>query len=131
MVRPQPFTARSLPVVAVVADDAPLREAICFSLIAEGYPILPFENGEALLKVGGLNDVGCFVIDQRPGIDAVGLIERLQSAGLKGRPVVIATRPTPAVREACWRLGVPIVEKPILDESLNACIRGLLARPAR
>lgn len=118
---------RSLPPVAVVADDAPLREAICFALIAEGYPVLPFESGEALLAADGLGEVGCFVIDHRPAIDAVAVIEQLEGADLTGRPVVIATRPAPALRDACWRLGAPIVEKPILGESLNACIRGLLA----
>ena len=44
--------------------------------------------------------------------------------------MVITTRPAAALRETCWNMGVPIVEKPLLGESLNACIRGLLAKPA-
>lgn len=40
------------------------------------------------------------------------------------------SRPPPALREDCWTLGVLVVEMPTLGESLNASIRGLLAKPA-
>lgn len=119
-----------MPIVAVVEDDAPLRAAIGFSLTTEGYPVRMFESGETLLAVDGLEGVSCFVVDQQlPGMEGLALVEELQRRGLKARAVMITTRPSPALREACWALGVPIVEKPILGESLNACIRGLLARP--
>ncbi|HEX5775157.1 MAG TPA: response regulator [Caulobacteraceae bacterium] len=120
--------ARRLSIVAVVEDDPPLLEAIRFSLSAEGYPVRLYDSGEALLAADGLDEVSCFVIDHRlPGIAGMALIEELQRRGLKGRVVMITTRPSANLREACWALGVPIVEKPILGESLNACIRGLLA----
>ena len=120
--------SRVLPAVAVVAADAALREAICFALEAEGYATRSFESGEAVLSSGGLNDVACCVIDDRAGVDAVRLIEDLEAAGERTSAVVLATRPDGQLRAACWRLGVPIVEKPILGDSLNACVRGLLAR---
>lgn len=121
---------RSLLIVAVVEDDAALREAIRFSLATEGYPVRHFASGEDLLAAEDLAAVACFVVDQRlPGMDGLPLIEELQRRGVEGRAVLITTRPDPAMREACWALGVPIVEKPILGESLNACIRGLLAKP--
>ena len=120
-----------MPSVAVVEDDTPLLAAIRFALAAEGYPVAGYENGEDLLSADGLGEVGCFVIDQRlPGMDGLRLVEELQRRGVAGRFVIITTRPTADLREACWALGVPIVEKPILGESLNACIRGLLAKPA-
>lgn len=119
-----------MPIVTIVEDDAPLRAAIGFSLATEGYPVRAFDSGEALLAANDLESVSCFVIDQKlPGMEGMPLIEELQRRGLKARAVMITTRPSPALRETCWALGVPIVEKPILGESLNACIRGLLARP--
>jgi FixJ family two-component response regulator len=121
--------ATRLSLVAVVEDDPALREAIRFSLSAEGYPVRPFDSGEALLVANDLDKVSCFVVDHRlPGIEGMALIEELQRRGLKARAVMITTRPSEVLREACWARGVPIVEKPILDESLNACIRGLLAQ---
>ena len=121
----------NLPVVAVVEDDAALREAIGFSLEAEGYPVRRYASAEDLLAAEGLGDVGCFVIDEKlPNLNGLSAIQELQRRGISGRLVVITTRPPPALREACWALGVPIVEKPLLGESLNACIRGLLARPS-
>lgn len=120
-----------LPVIAVVEDDAPLREAIGFSLEAEGYPVRCYTSAEALLAAKGLGEVGCFVIDEKlPKLNGLSAIQELQRRGISGRLVVITTRPPPVLREACWALGVPIVEKPLLGESLNACIRGLLARPS-
>jgi FixJ family two-component response regulator len=117
---------RTLP-IAVIADDKPLRESIGFSLAAEGYPVRAFETGDDLLAARELGEVSCFVIDQRPGIDVLAIMKRLEDAGAQGRAVVIATRPSLDLRDACWGLGVPIVEKPIFGETLNACIRGLLA----
>lgn len=127
MPRQKPSSCRSLPIVAVMADDKALRNSIGFSLAVEGYPVRAFTTADDLLASRELGDIGCFVIDQRPDIDAVAIIERLEDAGARGQTMVIATRPAPALRDACWGLGVPIVEKPILGETLNACIRGLLA----
>ena len=124
-------TTHVLPTVAVVEDDAPLCRAICFSLEAEGYPVRAFCSAEDMLAAEKLDEVGCFVIDEKlPKLNGLSAVEELQRRGIAGSTVLITTRPSPAVREACWNLGIPIVEKPLLGESLNACIRGLLAKPA-
>lgn len=127
---PTQTSARAPHLIAVVEDDAPLLNAIRFSLEAEGYTVLTFESGESLLAARGLNEVACFVVDHNlPCLDGQGVVEELRRRGAAGRAVVITTRPQADVRQACWELGIPIVEKPLLGESLNACIRGLLARP--
>lgn len=129
--KPSMAYAHFLPIIAVVEDDDALREAIGFSLEVEGYPVRRYDSAEGLLGAEGLREVACFVIDQKlPHLDGLAAIRELARRGLEGRPVVITTRPPAALREACWTLGVPIVEKPLLGESLNACIRALLARPA-
>jgi len=130
MSRPPPPAERPLPQIAIVEDDTALRDAIAFSLTAEGYSVRLFEAAEELRAEKALDDIACFVIDQKlPGMAGLPLIQELSRRGDAARCVLITTRPEAAVREACWALGVPIVEKPILGESLNACIRGLLARP--
>lgn len=123
--------ALPFPVVAVVEDDAPLRQAIGFSLTVEGYPVRGYGSAEDLLASDGLDEIGCFVIDQAlPKANGLDLLKKLRKRSVPGRAVLITTRPPPGLRTACASLGVPIVEKPLLGESLNACIRGLLARPA-
>lgn len=123
---------RPLPVVAIVEDDAALRRAIGFSLAAEGYPIRAYGSAEELLAAGHLEDVACFVVDQSlPKADGLNLLRKLRRRSVPGRAVLITTYPPTPLRNACRALGVPIVEKPLLGESLNACIRGLLAVPLR
>ena len=127
---PAQTSARPPHLIAVVEDDAPLLNAIRFSLEAEGYSVLTFESGESLLAAKGLDEVACFVIDHKlPLRDGQGVVEELRRRGARGRAVEITTRPQAEVRQACWERGIPIVEKPLLGESLNACIRGLLAKP--
>lgn len=128
---PAQISARAPQLIAVVEDDAALLGAIRFSLEAEGYSVLTFESGEGLLAAPGLNEVACFVLDHRlPLLDGRQVIAELRRRGAAGRAVMITTRPQADVRQACQDMGIPIVEKPLLGESLNACIRGLLAKPA-
>jgi FixJ family two-component response regulator len=123
--------ADALPIIMVAVRDNALREAIGFSLAAEGYQVRLFSSGEDLLAAEGLADVACFVVNQRlPKMTGLSVIETVAERGLSGRAVVLTTRTTEHLRTTCRRLGVPILEKPILGESLNACIRGLLAHPA-
>ncbi|HEX6858625.1 MAG TPA: response regulator [Caulobacteraceae bacterium] len=125
---PAQTSARAPHLIAVVDEDAPLLNAIRFSLEAEGYSVLTFKDGEGLLDADRLEEIACFVVDHRlPALDGRRVIRELRRRGATGRVVMITTRPQADVREACWDMGIPIVEKPLLGESLNACIRGLLA----
>jgi len=117
--------------VSVVEDDADLLEAIRFSLLAEGYEVRAHETASAALSDPELASTTCFVVDQKlPDADGVDLISELRRRGLANAAIMITTNPDAKSRAACRALGVPIVEKPLLGESLNACIRGILARPA-
>jgi two-component system OmpR family response regulator len=117
--------------VSIVEDDVDLLDAIRFSLIAEGYGVRAHETARGMLDDPELTDITCFVVDQNlPDGDGVDLIAELRHRGLAGAAIMITTNPDARARAACRALGVPIVEKPLLGESLNACIRGILARPS-
>ena len=121
----------SLQQVSVVEDDVDLLDAIRFSLAAEGYAVRAHESARAMLADPDLAATTCFVVDQQlPDGDGIDLITELRRRGLGGAAIMITTNPDARSRAACRALGVPIVEKPLLGESLNACIRGILARPA-
>lgn len=130
MTRSHPNSRRELPAICIVEDDAPLREAISFSLAAEGYRVRAFRTGEEFLAAEDLEDAGCLVIDRNlPDLGGLEVIEALRRRGCETPSVMITTAPGDALLDACWRLGVPVVEKPLLGDSLNSCIRGLLAQP--
>jgi FixJ family two-component response regulator len=131
MINPKRNGPQALPTVLVAEVDTALREAIGFSLAAEGYEVSLFDSGEELLAAENLRDAACIVVNHRlPKMSGLGLIEAIAERRLPGRCILTATRSTPHMREVCRRLGVPILEKPLLGQSLSACIRGLLARPA-
>jgi len=131
MINPKRIGPQALPTILVVEGDTALREAIGFSLAAEGYEVRLFRSGEELLAADCLEDAACFVVNHRLAkMSGLGVIEAIAQLGLPGRCILTTTRPTPHMREVCGRLGVPIMEKPLLGQSLSACIRGLLARPA-
>lgn len=116
--------------VSVLEDDADLLDAIRFSLLAEGYQVRAHKTARAMFGDPELGATTCFVVDrQLPDADGVDVIEELRRRGLSGAIIVITTNPDARTRAACRALGAPIVEKPLLGESLNACIRGILARP--
>jgi len=116
--------------ISIVEDDVDLLDAIRFSLLAEGYTVRAYETARALLADADMAQTTCFVVDQQlPDGDGVDLIAELRRRGLASAAIMITTNPDAKSRAACRALGVPIVEKPLLGESLNACIRGILARP--
>jgi FixJ family two-component response regulator len=126
--------SRSRPIppqqVSIVEDDGDLLDAIRFSLAAEGYKVRAHESARALLGDPELEDTICFVVDQNlPDGDGIDVIAELHRRGVARPTIMITTNPDARCRAACRALGVPIVEKPLLGESLNACIRGILARP--
>ena len=117
--------------VSIVEDDVDLLDAIRFSLAAEGYTVRAHESARAMLADPHVGATTCFVVDQKlPDGDGIDLITELRGRGLASAAIMITTNPDARARAACRALGVPIVEKPLLGESLNACIRGILARPA-
>lgn len=116
--------------VSIVEDDVALLDAIRFSLLAEGYQVRAYETAKAMLADPEAAATICFVVDQNlPDGDGIDLITELRRRGLAAAAIMITTNPDAKSRAACRALGVPIVEKPLLGESLNACIRGILARP--
>lgn len=116
--------------VSIVEDDVDLLDAIRFSLSAEGYTVRAHETAKDMLGDPELAATTCFVVDQKlPDGDGIDLLTELRRRGLAAAAIMITTNPDARARAACRALGVPIVEKPLLGESLNACIRGILARP--
>ncbi len=111
------------PLVAVVEDDPAVVNSLEFALGTEGYRVVAVLSGEAYLTRGAV-DVDCLVVDYRlPGMDGIQLLETLARRGPVPPHILIASNPGRKCREWAAAQGVPLVEKPFLDEALTERIR--------
>ncbi|MGG5811137.1 response regulator transcription factor [Falsiroseomonas sp. CW058] len=121
-------------VVAIVDDDASLREGLDLLLGTRGYAVETFASAEEFLARPGGADPACLVADVRlgPGMDGVALVAALRARG--GRlPVIMLTGHADvdlAVR--AMRAGAfDFLEKPFETERLLAAVaEGIAQAPA-
>lgn len=117
------------PVVAVVDDDASLRQAIRSLLASFDIPSHGFGDAQSLLDSPVLADCGCIVSDVvMPGVSGFELAEQLRAAGHR-QPVIFITAHAnehyaarAAELEACC-----LLTKPFTTEALLACVGQALA----
>lgn len=115
------------PVLLIVDDDADVLRALGFMAGTRGYDILSCSTAaEVMSAING--GVACLVVDQNlPDDQGVHLIQRIRAAGLLTPALLITTGPSITLRREAAALGAPIVEKPLLDESLFEQIERLVA----
>jgi FixJ family two-component response regulator len=115
--------------IAIVDDDALVRESLCDCVESAGYSAEGFASAEEFLASNsGANaaflilDIACLILDiQLPGISGLELQRRLGNGA--GPPVVFVTaNATDANREVAVKLGAKgFLSKPVrCQELLNA-----------
>lgn len=116
------------PQVVLVDDDAAVCVALAFSLELQGFRVRTCASGEELLKMSLPAKGACLVIDQRlPGISGVAVLNRLRRQGVTLPAALITSAPPRQLRSAAEAAQAPIIEKPLLDGTLNSWIREVLA----
>ena len=111
-------------VVIVVDDDLAVRNSLKFALEIEGFTVRSYATGAELLGAGDPAPCGCLVVDQHmPGMNGLDLIDLLRSRHFAAPAILITSDPSPSVRERASKASVPIVEKPLLGNSLLREIR--------
>ncbi len=113
--------------VAIIDDEADMRESVAQWLQLSGFEPVSFEAAEPALKAVGTDFDGVVISDIRmPGMDGMALLRRLQSID-PGLPVILMTGhgDVPMAVEA-MRIGAfDFVEKPFDPERLaELCQRG-------
>lgn len=117
--------------VAVVEDDAGVRNSLEFALEVEGYEQCLFENAQTAIDSLEILSVDCLVIDYAlPDMDGLAMLEILRRRGLTAPAIVIASLPTARCHREAERAGVLLIEKPLMGETLQDVLRRIFAEAA-
>jgi FixJ family two-component response regulator len=114
-------------VIAIVDDDASVREALAGLLRSLGYGAVAFERAEDLLR-SDRRSLSCVIADvQMPGMTGPELHSRLVASGVPVPTILITAYPDETARERALRAGVVCyLAKPFGEDELLACLRPLL-----
>ena len=120
--------AESGAVVYVVDDDEGVRSALKFALEVEGLDVRLYEGSKALLAEQDLPLRACLVIDYRmPEMDGLELVHALRMRDIHLPVIMITGRANRDLHRRVEKLGVRcLLEKPLSDSQLVACVRSAL-----
>jgi FixJ family two-component response regulator len=115
-------------VVVVVDDDSAVCNSLKFALEIEGFVVRLYENASALLNERSLAYCSCLVVDQKmPGIAGLDLVAKLRDQDVSVPAILITSHPNAALARRAADANVPIVEKPLLNNTLLELIRNVCA----
>ena len=112
------------PVIAIVDDDASVREALTGLLKSCGRLAIAFEHAEDFLNSDQRRDASCLIADvQMPDMSGPELYNRLIASGHPIPTVFITAYPDPIARTRALQNGaICYLSKPLLQDEFLACI---------
>jgi two-component system, LuxR family, response regulator FixJ len=117
--------------VLIIDDDPAVRNSLKFALEVEGFSVRAYQTGTELLKDIDVPASGCLVVDYKlPEMNGLDLLVELRRRNIDLPAILITTHPNAAVRDRAARAGVPLIEKPLLNDMLFQGIRTALGRHA-
>lgn len=119
------------PTIAVVDDDAAIREALDGLILSLGYRSRLFASAEEFLACADLAEIDCLIVDVKmPGLSGLELQERLNSAGDRPPTIFMTSYSDEATRSRAFAGGASnFLGKPVDDEILIRCLGAALAQP--
>jgi FixJ family two-component response regulator len=108
-------------VVAVVDDDASIREALSKLLRSEGWSVSTFASAEAFLHARLTHGTDCLILDiELPGMSGLELQRRLARSEWRQLPIIFHTgRSDEGTRTQAMQGGAcAFFSKPVAPESL-------------
>ena len=121
--------------IAVVDDDALVRESLCDCMASAGYSVEGFESAEEFLASSSgqnpdcqIEEIACLVLDIRlPGENGLELQRRLRNGA--SPPIVFVTaNATDANRETALKWGAKgFLSKPVRCQDLLNAVRAAIS----
>jgi FixJ family two-component response regulator len=114
--------------IAIVDDDAGVRQAAANLFRSMGFPVRAFSSAEDFLNCGAVEDASCLVLDvQMPGMGGLNLQSHLAGTG-RHIPIVFVTGyPDDSVRTKAMQSGaVCFLTKPFNEGDLLDGLRTAL-----
>jgi FixJ family two-component response regulator len=114
--------------IAIVDDDAFVRESLRDLMESLGYNVAAFESSERFLEVACLAETSCVIIDlQMPGFSGLDLQDGLIADGRYIPIIFITGFPDEKFRVRAMRAGaVGFLSKPFNERSLISCLETAL-----
>jgi FixJ family two-component response regulator len=116
--------------VAVVDDDASVRESLPDLLEELGFAVCTFSSAEALLASGCIADTRCLIADiAMPGMTGFDLQHELQDQGHDIPTIFMTAQTDDALRRRLMESGaVAFLFKPFSEEALLEAIEAALGQ---
>ena len=117
------------PVIAVVDDDAGVRDSLRFLLETAGHAVETYESGARFLAEARPARVACLVLDQKmPQVTGLELLARLRQRGFAMPALLVASEPGAVLTRRAAELGaLGVLEKPLAQDDLLARIEAAVA----
>lgn len=119
-----------VPVIAIVDDDASVREATRGLIRSLGYSAVAFSSAEEYLQSERVHDTSCLISDVKmPGMNGIDLQDRLIADGHHTPIIFMTAFPTEILRARALKGGaLGFLSKPFDEERLLECLRSALMK---
>ena len=120
------------PLVAIVDDDASVRQSTCRLIRSFGFRAEAFGSAVEFLASGHAAQTACLILDVRmPGMDGLELQRRLADSGRQIPIVFLTAHAGDEEERRARRAGaVDVLRKPVAKEALLGVLRTVLEMPA-
>jgi two-component system response regulator FixJ len=126
-------TTDTQPLVAIIDDDAGVRDSLRLLLRTSGYATREYASAEAFLREPVSAGRACAIVDLRlPGMDGLALQAELGRRGVALPLIVVTAHGDVSSARTALRAGaVDFIEKPIDNGELLAAVHGALEATER
>lgn len=121
------------PVIAIVDDDASVRQAMGQLLRSFDFAVALFGSGAELLQAPSLEGLACVITDvQMPGMNGFDLCEALRARELATPVIFMTAFSQEGDQQRARAIGATaFLSKPFQDHELIHCIECALSPPAQ